>query len=174
MHNQVYIGIGSNLHNPYAQVERAIVCLDNIPSAQLHTVSPLYLSQPLGQPGQSDYINAVACLSTTLSAERLLDALQAIEHAQGRVRDGTRWGSRTLDLDILLYNDAQIHTARLSVPHPEIANRVFVLEPLYAIAPTLSIPSLGSVVALRQSLGGAGITRLDGPINLDAPIHQDK
>lgn len=161
MHNQVYIGIGSNLGEPRAQVEQAIVRLGHIEGTQRQTVSSLYQSKPVGQPGQGDYINAVALLATLLPPASLLDALQAIEHAQGRVRAGARWGPRTLDLDILLYNDEIIHTERLSVPHPEIANRIFVLEPLYSIAPTLSVPLVGSVAALRQSLGCTDIKRLD-------------
>lgn len=161
MTNETYIGIGSNLAEPRKQVELAVSRLGAIENSWLRAISPFYRSAPMGQPGQADYINAVAYLVTELSAEQLLDALQAIELAQGRVRDGTRWGPRTLDLDILLYNAEFIRTTRLTVPHPEIVNRAFVLEPLYAIAPKLSVPGFGAVAELRLAVDRSGVELLD-------------
>ncbi|MCB1775283.1 MAG: 2-amino-4-hydroxy-6-hydroxymethyldihydropteridine diphosphokinase [Gammaproteobacteria bacterium] len=143
----VYLGIGSNLQQPVGQVEAAIDALRRLPSSQLLSVSPLYRSAPMGPAAQPDYVNAVAALSTTLVPETLLDALQAIEAAQGRVR-GERWGPRTLDLDILLYGDHVIDSPRLRVPHPGIAERAFVLVPLGDIAPALQVPGVGPIARL--------------------------
>ncbi|MEM7292019.1 MAG: 2-amino-4-hydroxy-6-hydroxymethyldihydropteridine diphosphokinase [Pseudomonadota bacterium] len=156
-----YVALGSNLDNPRQQVEQAIQALGQLPATRLQAASPLYRSAPIGQPGQADYINAVAALYTELEAESLLDALQATEHVQGRVRDGTRWGSRTLDLDILLYGDAQIDTARLTVPHPELTNRPFVMEPLYALDPDLEIPGCGALSHLRTQVDCTDLERLE-------------
>ncbi|MEM7207367.1 MAG: 2-amino-4-hydroxy-6-hydroxymethyldihydropteridine diphosphokinase [Pseudomonadota bacterium] len=160
MTETAYIGIGSNLGNPQTQVERAINALRAIEHSELTDVSPLYRTAPMGQPGQDDYINAAACLLTGLAAEELLDALQAIENAQGRVRDGTRWGSRTLDLDILLFGDQVIATERLRVPHPEIANRAFVMEPLADLNAKLLIPEVGPLATLRMQVDRSDVALL--------------
>jgi len=137
---RAYIGLGSNLQNPPAQLEQALVALGKLPQTQLVCVSSFYRSAPLGPPGQPDYCNAVASLDTRLTALELLNALQAIEQAQGRLRS-EHWGARTLDLDILLFAAQSIHTARLVVPHPEMQKRAFVLWPLSEIAPNLSLPN---------------------------------
>lgn len=137
-----YIGLGSNLDGPVLQVRQALHELAELPSSRLLRHSSLYRSAPLGPPGQADYVNAVAMLATGLSAERLLDALQVVEAAHRRERT-VRWGPRTLDLDILLYDDLQIATARLSLPHPQMLQRDFVVVPLYEIAPDLVLPGLG-------------------------------
>jgi len=137
---RAYIGLGSNLQNPPAQLEQALVALEKLPKTQLACVSSFYRSAPLGSPGQPDYCNAVASLNTRLTALELLDALQAIEQAQGRMRN-ERWGARTLDLDILLFGVQTIQTPRLVVPHPEMQKRAFVLWPLSEIAPNLSLPN---------------------------------
>jgi len=143
----VYVGIGSNLQQPHDQVQAAVRALRQLPMTELLAVSPLYRSPPMGPGDQPDYINAAAALATTLVPEVLLDGLQAIESRQGRVR-GERWGPRTLDLDILLYGDRVIDSPRLQVPHPGIADRAFVLVPLFDIAPGLRIPQLGPLVGL--------------------------
>jgi 2-amino-4-hydroxy-6-hydroxymethyldihydropteridine diphosphokinase len=114
----------------------------------------------MGPQDQPEYINAVASLETNLQAEALLDALQAIEQAQGRVRD-ERWGPRTLDLDILLYGDEVIDSDRLTIPHPGLSEREFVLYPLYELAPDLMIPGLGSLASLYQHCDANGIERLE-------------
>lgn len=155
-----YIGLGSNLDDPVCQVRRACDELAAIPDSRLLAVSPLYRSDPVGPPGQPDYINAVAGLSTGLSAEQLLDALQAIEQAHGRVRH-ERWGARTLDLDLLLYGDSVIATDRLSVPHPYLGERAFVLYPLADIAPAIAVPGRGALAQLLTACPFEGLERLD-------------
>lgn len=141
----VYIGVGSNLQNPQQQVTDALTLLDNMPETVCARVSSLYRSRPMGPADQPDYINAVAELKTTLSARILLQHLQDIEARQGRVRGAERWGPRTLDLDILLYNHQVICESNLVVPHPGIPERAFVLYPLQQLAPDIEIPGLGSL-----------------------------
>ena len=134
-----YIGLGSNLEDPRLQVSDALVELREIPNTELLSHSLLYRSDPVGPPGQPDYINAVAKLDTSLEPEELLDALQAIEQAHQRVRI-EHWGPRTLDLDLLLYANDEIDTERLKVPHPFMTERSFVLYPLAEIEPNLVLP----------------------------------
>lgn len=141
----VYIGIGSNLQNPQQQVVDALTLLGQIPETVCTRSSSLYRSQPMGPADQPDYINAVAEIKTTLSARILLQNLQNIEARQGRVRGAERWGPRTLDLDILLYNHNIINESDLRVPHPGIPERAFVLYPLQEIAQDIEIPGLGSL-----------------------------
>ncbi len=136
---RAYIALGSNLEDPRQQVTDALQELRAIPNTEMLAHSRLYRSDPVGPPGQPDYINAVACLETTLEAEQLLDALQAIEQAHDRVRK-QHWGPRTLDLDILLFGDQLISTERLTVPHAFMSERSFVLYPLAEIAPELQLP----------------------------------
>ena len=155
----VYIGVGSNLDNPRAQIDSALQALASLPETQLRHCSSLYRSSPMGPQDQADYLNAVALLVTGLAPESLLDALQAIEQAQGRVRT-RHWGPRTLDLDILLYGDEVIDNGRLSVPHPGIAARNFVLYPLAEIDNGLNIPGLGNVQELMEQCSARGIERL--------------
>lgn len=136
-----YIGIGSNLNEPIQQVELALIELQNLAHTSLVKRSTLYRSSPLGPANQPDYINAVAVLNTDLSPIELLDQLQAIENKQGRLRTSERWGPRTLDLDILLYDNEQIETERLSIPHSGIYDRAFVLYPLYDCVSDLVLPN---------------------------------
>jgi len=154
-----WIGLGSNLNDPLKQVNTALVALDRLPQSRLLACSGLYRSAPMGPQNQPDYINAVASIETTLSAEGLLDALQRIEQVHQRA-PAERWGPRTLDLDILLYGDENIHTPRLNVPHPGMAKRNFVLTPLAELAPQLSVPGLGEVQALRDILTNEGLERV--------------
>ena len=142
-----YIGIGSNLADPVTQVTGAITALARLPGSRRVAYSPLYRSEPVGPAGQPDYINAAAAIETRLSPEALLQALQALEAASGRVRD-VRWGPRTLDLDILMYGDLRRTDPSLTLPHPCLHQRRFVLEPLIAIAPELVVPELGDVRSL--------------------------
>ncbi len=155
-----YIGLGSNLDDPVGQVSDAFVELAAIADTELTARSPLYRSDPIGPPGQPDYINAVARLSTALAAEALLDALQAIEQAHRRQRD-VHWGPRTLDLDLLLYGELEIDSARLQVPHPHLAVRAFVLYPLADIASDLSVPGHGALSTLLAACPAVGLERLD-------------
>ena len=130
----VYIGIGSNLDDPVAQVRQALDELSGLPLTQRIAASRLYRSRPVGPQDQPDFINAVALLRTRLSPLALLDQLQALEQRHRRVRH-RHWGPRTLDLDILLYDDIIIDDDTLTIPHPDMKNRDFVLIPLNQIAP---------------------------------------
>ena len=135
----VYIGIGSNMKDPMQQVSRALQTLAELSNCTLVSQSSMYSSDAVG-PGQQDsYINAVAEINTDYSAAELLEQLQTIEAAHGRVRK-ERWEPRPLDLDILLYGNQIISTSTLSVPHPELSRRHFVLYPLAEIAPELALP----------------------------------
>ncbi|MCP5421056.1 MAG: 2-amino-4-hydroxy-6-hydroxymethyldihydropteridine diphosphokinase [Gammaproteobacteria bacterium] len=154
-----YIALGSNLRDPMAQMHRAASVLDQLAHDGAVRRSPLYRSAPLGPVEQADYLNAVAALETTLTAESLLDAVQAIEHDQGRVRQ-VRWGPRTLDLDILLYGDRVQNTERLILPHPGLHERAFVLYPLWDIAPTLVVPGLGPLRTLLEQCPPLRLERL--------------
>ncbi len=142
-------------------MRRAFDELARIPASRVTARSPLYRSAPLGPPDQPDYINAVAALETGLAPHALLEELRAIERRHGRLRDGTRWGPRTLDLDLLLYGDALLETPELSLPHPGLHQRAFVLYPLHDVAPALQVPGKGSVRELRDRLGAADIRRLE-------------
>ena len=136
---RAWIGLGSNLEDPLAQVSTALQELTQLPDTTLAARSSLYRSDPVGPPGQPDYINAVAALDTRLEPEALLDALQAIEQMHQRVRK-IHWGPRTLDLDLLLYGDQVISTPRLTVPHAYMTERNFVLWSLAELAPELILP----------------------------------
>ena len=131
-----FVGIGSNLDDPRAQVLRAFEELEALPHTRLVKKSSLYRSAPVGYVAQPDFVNAVAQLETGLPAERLLAELQAIELRHGRSRSFAN-APRTLDLDLLLYGAAQLKTATLQVPHPRMRERAFVLKPLLEIAPQL-------------------------------------
>ena len=151
MNVKTYIGLGSNLGDPVQQVRDAVRALDNIRHSQLEACSSLYLSEPVSDIPQEDYINAVACLSTTLTPTELLLELQAIEHAFYRQRDpDVKWDARTLDLDIILFGELQLQDTHLTIPHPHIPQRRFVLEPLREIAGDLYIPGMGSLDYLIQ------------------------
>jgi len=154
-----YIGLGSNLDNPESQLKTAIEALTGLPQTRLQARSSLYRSAPMGPQDQPDYLNAVVQLSTGLEPEALLDKLQGIEQAQGRVR-AQHWGPRTLDLDILLYGEDVVATERLKIPHPGIAERSFVLYPLAEINGQLEIPGLGGVGSLMEQCPDAGLSRL--------------
>jgi 2-amino-4-hydroxy-6-hydroxymethyldihydropteridine diphosphokinase len=133
-----YISLGSNLDDPRQHIRSAIRALQHLPDSNLTKLSRFYWSRAIGPDGQGDYLNGAAQLVTTLEAEALLDQLQIIEASQGRKR-GERWGARTLDLDLLLYGNTMINSARLTVPHPELLNRDFVLRPLLDIDPDLCL-----------------------------------
>lgn len=160
---RAYIGIGSNLDNPVAQVQRAFQALDDLPACANIACSPLYRTAPVGgPPGQPDYINAVAALDTVLTADDLLKALQALETVQGRIR-AVRWGARTLDLDLLLYGQMTRNDPWLILPHPRLHQRAFVLQPLHDIAPNLTIPGRGALTELLASGPLQAIAQLEPP-----------
>jgi 2-amino-4-hydroxy-6-hydroxymethyldihydropteridine diphosphokinase len=158
-----YVGIGSNLEEPRRQVASAIEALSNLPDTRLIRTSRLYRSPPMDGSEPPDYINAVAALLTQLDALTLLRALQAIEKQHGRAPGACRWAARTLDLDLLVFGDQEICNDELTVPHPGIAKRCFVLLPLCEIAPQLRIPGLASATELLRELpaGAALETVLD-------------
>jgi 2-amino-4-hydroxy-6-hydroxymethyldihydropteridine diphosphokinase len=158
---RAFIGLGSNLDDPVAQVERALEALAALRDTRFVACSGLYQSEPMGPRDQPDYINAVAALDTRLGPHALLHALQAIETRQGRVRSGARWGPRTLDLDLLLYGMQHCHDAQLTVPHPGIQERPFVLYPLYEIAPDIDVPGLASLPELLAACAPRTVSRLD-------------
>lgn len=153
----VYIGIGSNLDDPVDQVRRGIVALGTLPGTRFVVASRLYRNPPLDNSDQPEFVNAVAGLLTCLEAPALLAGLLAIETAQGRRRDpATHWGPRTLDLDLLAYGERTVAEPGLTVPHPGVARRNFVLLPLHEIAPGLWLPGLGPVAALARGVAGHG------------------
>lgn len=165
-----YIGLGSNLDNPLQQVETAVKALQQLPATEVMAVSPWYqsqavLSDELLAAGHSadehpDYINGVARLRTSLDAHVLLDQLQAIELSQGRERN-IRWDARTLDLDLLLYGDQQINSARLKVPHPYMTERNFVLYPLADLKADLVLPMGPSLASLLARSNRDGLSALN-------------
>ncbi len=141
----VFVGLGSNLDGPARQIETAFEFLEGVPESELLQRSSLYRSAPLGGIEQPDFVNAVAAMSTTLTAGEFLEELQAIERLRGREDSHSRWGPRILDLDLLLYGDLTIDEPGLAVPHPGITVRNFVLLPLREIAPEFEIPGFGRV-----------------------------
>ena len=153
---RAFVGLGANLGDRSATLDRAFGALADIPGTRVVVRSSVYVSAPR-DAGGPDYFNAVAELGTTQSAEALLKELQAIEQRHGRERP-YRNAPRTLDLDLLLYGDATIATDALSVPHPRLHERAFVLRPLAEIAPLLVMPGLG---ALRDCLPRVADQRVD-------------
>lgn len=156
---RVFVGLGSNLGDRVAHVRFAMHELARLPRTRFVASSPWYRSAPVGPGVQEDYLNGVAELRSSLAPETLLDSLQRIEHAAGRVRS-LRWGARTLDLDLLLYGAHQQASTRLTLPHPRIAERNFVLFPLSELAPSLRLPDGSRVQSLRARLDAAGLRRL--------------
>ena len=150
-----YIGLGANLGDPRRQVEEAIQRLKEAEEVEVLRVSNLYRTPPLGPPGQPWYVNAAVQVKTRLTAEELMRVLISIERDMGRVR-GERWGPRLIDLDLLLYNGEIITGPDLTVPHPEMHRRAFVLAPLAEIAPQAWHTVLGKTVAeLWENLDAA-------------------
>ena len=155
-----YVGLGSNLNMPTRQIETALELLGAIPRTRLVSVSSLYRSAPFGGIEQPDFVNAAAALLTQLGAAELLSELQDIEARQGRERNDQRWGPRVLDLDLLVHATAVIDEPGITVPHPGIAERNFVLLPLLEIAPELVIPGLGRAAAIPVNRDEPSISRI--------------
>ena len=139
-----FIGLGSNLSGPREQISRALQALDSLPHTRVLAQSTLYRSAPVGFLEQPDFINAVAKLETALTPRTLLDALLELERECGRTRE-FRNAPRTLDLDVLLFDDLRYHEHGLTIPHPQMHLRAFVLRPLLEIAPDCMIPGIGTV-----------------------------
>ena len=154
-----YIGLGSNLGDPRQQLIAATEKISLLPETSLTKLSSWYRSHPLGPPGQPDYLNAVAEIRTALSPEDLLMALQSIESSQGRTRE-EHWGPRTLDLDILLYGDLVLASQDLTIPHPELTRRNFVIYPLAELNPSLQLPDGQPIAKLLANMSAEGIVQL--------------
>ncbi len=156
---RAYVALGGNLDDPLRHIKTALAELQDLAVHPL-THSALYRSAPHGPVAQPDYINAVAALDTALAPKQLLTQLLAIETSHGRIRTGERWGPRTLDLDLLLLGETQCTDDTLSLPHPRLHERNFVLYPLYEIAPELFIPGHGALRKLIRHCPAHGLTRL--------------
>ena len=164
-----FIGLGSNLAEPSVQLAQAVIGLAALPDTELVAQSPFYRSRPVGPQDQPDFVNGVVWLRTGLSSLTLLDHLQAIEQAHGRERL-QHWGPRTLDLDLLIYGSETISEDRLKVPHPELPNRDFVLQPLLDLDPALALPDGTRIADLRSRCPDNQLRRLDPlPIAYDPP-----
>jgi 2-amino-4-hydroxy-6-hydroxymethyldihydropteridine diphosphokinase len=154
-----YIGIGSNMGNPVVQVAKALRELEELPYTRLVRSSSLYETEPIGYEAQSRFINAVAAIDTSLQPQELLKGLLEIEQRHGRVRTEKN-GPRTLDLDVLLYGHRALHEEGLTVPHPRMHERGFVIEPLFEVDPECEIPGLGRAAQFRESVKGQGVKLL--------------
>lgn len=157
--NTAYIALGSNLETPLQQVTGAVAEMGSL--GKVLALSPWYCSKAIGPGVQDDYINGVLCLETGLDETSLLSRLQAIENRHGRRRT-THWGPRTLDLDILLFNQCVINSPLLIIPHPRMLERNFVIYPLSDIAPELLLANNQTALETRKALPGEGLEKL-GP-----------
>jgi len=157
---RAYVALGSNLGDSRQHLLDAMTALAVLPGTQIIARSQLYRTPPWGVLDQPDFLNAVAILETALEPHALLDALLEIERAAGRLRQGQRWGPRTLDLDLLHVAGETIRSERLTLPHPHIAERAFVLLPLSDVAPDLEIPGQGKVADLLRTVDTQGCTSL--------------
>ncbi|HVW68399.1 MAG TPA: 2-amino-4-hydroxy-6-hydroxymethyldihydropteridine diphosphokinase [Steroidobacteraceae bacterium] len=155
-----YLGVGSNLDNPGEQVRRAFARLAELPQTRVVLISPLYVSKPFGPVKQGDFVNAVVGALTQLEPLALLAGLHSIEAAMGRPAQRQRWGPRIIDLDILVYGRRRQADPELTLPHPGIVERDFVLYPLADIAPDLDIPGLGRVIELKGRVPSNGLRLL--------------
>lgn len=154
-----YVALGANLEGPLTQIRNAFVELGELPKTRLIARSSLYRSAPVGNVNQPDFINAVAKLETTLTPRELLAALLEIERRHGRLREFPN-APRTLDLDLLLYGDLIHHEHGLTIPHPRMHQRAFVLSPLHEVAPDCVIPGIGLVEDLLAACTGQRLKRL--------------
>jgi 2-amino-4-hydroxy-6-hydroxymethyldihydropteridine diphosphokinase len=162
---RAWIGLGSNLGDRLGYIKKALALIGRIRETTVVAVSSLYDTAPVGREDQPRFLNAVAEVSTGLDPGGLLGELRAIEDRCGRIRRDI-WGPRTLDLDLLVYEGVQISSDELTVPHPRLAERAFVLVPLAEIAPSVAVPGLGrDVRALLSELGDrvSGVRRIGGP-----------
>jgi len=155
-----YVGVGSNLEDPRNQVLTARERLRQLPRCRLVLASGLYRSRPFGPIAQPDFVNAVVGLLTQLDAPTLLEELRGLESAMGRPAQHERWGPRVIDLDLLCFGRERRTEATLTLPHPGIVERNFVLYPLAEIAPDLDLPGLGRVAELKERVTAEGLTRV--------------
>jgi 2-amino-4-hydroxy-6-hydroxymethyldihydropteridine diphosphokinase len=155
-----YIGVGSNLDEPSSQVRRAFTSLAEVPDTRVILTSPLYSSTPLGAVEQPDFVNAVVGVLTRLDPMLLLSRMRAIESAFGRPESHEKWGPRVIDLDLLVFGREKRTGPHLTLPHPGVVERNFVLYPLADIAPDLEVPGLGRVAELKGRVASRGLHRL--------------
>jgi 2-amino-4-hydroxy-6-hydroxymethyldihydropteridine diphosphokinase len=158
-----YVGLGSNLEDPRSQLLRAAERIEQLPRTRLLLRSPLYASRPHGLIAQPDFVNAVVGLLTQLDAIELLGGLRLLERSFGRPEVHERWGPRILDLDLLVFGREVRNDPQLTLPHPGIVERNFVLYPLADIAPDLEVPGLGRVAELKGRVTSEGIRSLSSP-----------
>jgi len=149
-----YVGLGANLGDRHRTIARAVDLLSSSSGVRVVRCSSLRETAPVGYTEQPMFLNGVALLATTKSPLRLLDCLLTIEEELGRTRDGPRFGPRTIDLDLLVYETVTVKTPRLELPHPRIAEREFVLAPLVELNPDLEVPGLGKAKVLLERLTG--------------------
>jgi 2-amino-4-hydroxy-6-hydroxymethyldihydropteridine diphosphokinase len=147
-----YIGVGANLGDREATMRAALAALDATPGIRVVAVSTFRETEPVGYVDQPRFLNAAAAVETQLDARGLLDALLAVEHGLGRTREGPRFGPRTIDLDLLLFGDVEVDEPGLTVPHPRLHERAFVLEPLAELDPDLVVSGRGPLESLRRNL----------------------
>lgn len=155
-----YVALGSNLSGPRRRVEAAFEALAGIPDARLVLRSSLWRSRPMGPQDQPEFVNAAAGLLTTAEPRAFLEALKAVERRLGKTEPSMRWGPRVIDLDLLVFGDRQLDEPGLSLPHPGLHQRNFVLYPLSEIAAELWVPGLARVRRLCERVSGASIERL--------------
>lgn len=158
---RAYVGLGANIGDPARQVAVAAARLAQWPGVTRWRCSRLYRTPPWGMVAQRDFVNAVAEIEYAGSPRSLLDGLLAVEREAGRVRGDDRWGPRKLDLDLLVFGDERIDEPGLSLPHPRIAERAFVLVPLAELAPALHVPGAGRADALLAAVDASAIAALD-------------
>jgi len=159
---KAWLGLGSNMQRPAAQLETALDKLARADGIEVRRVSGFYRTPPWGDEQQDDFVNAVAQIETRLEPETLLKTLQSVEREMGRQRNGRRWGPRIIDIDLLLYGDLQYRSGTLELPHPRMHERAFVLVPLCELDAGLIIPARGSAGDLLQTLDRSGIFMLNG------------
>ena len=156
-----YVGLGSNLDDPRARIAEACASLAGLPGSWFVLRSSLYRTPPFGPVAQPDFVNAVAALLTQLPPHELLASLKQIETSMGRTAPIVRWGPRRIDLDLLAYGDVTLEEPGLTLPHPGIAERAFVLVPLAEFAPDLLVPRVGRASRLLGRVDSSAVVRLD-------------
>lgn len=158
---RAYIGLGSNLADPVSQVRAGMAALTQLEQTRVEACSSFYRTAPIGLREQPDFINAVCRVHTGQTPTTLMHNLLEIERVHGRVRHGDKGGPRTLDLDLLLFGNQAIQMTELTVPHPRLHERAFVLYPLYEIEPDLVIPGRGVLRELLAGCAGQPVQKID-------------
>jgi 2-amino-4-hydroxy-6-hydroxymethyldihydropteridine diphosphokinase len=159
---KAWLGLGSNLDGPTAQLQLAHQHLNETTDIEVLRVSSLYRTTPWGDEEQGDFVNAVVQIKTSLSPLALLHVLQSIEDEMGRQRNDRRWGPRVIDIDLLLHGESVVQSAELELPHARMHERAFVLLPIAELEPNLEIPGRGVIADVLTELDCSGIYRLRG------------